>query len=147
MSRVVVARTVALVLGLACSMGAAANTMEPGMYEIVTKMNMGPAGERSRKQTECLTAEEIQTAPEELMQGIDQVGTDCETSQWDFADGVIAMRMTCTVPGGGKASVQANGTYGGTKFSMRTDVAMDMGGMQMKMTNTSEGRRIGDCTE
>ena len=137
-------RITAFVLFLALSLGAWADTPFSGLYEITVTMdstNMPlPVGNNTT--TQCIEGEDFSTDPKAFMG--DQKDSGCEIDDYEIGDGQMRMTMTCDNPGG-KMTMVTQGSYTDESFSTTTEMVMVAGAMTMKMTSTSQGRRIGDC--
>lgn len=135
-----------MMLLCAATVAAAAQTMQPGLWETTTEVksmampNMPPgfkhplAG-RTTSMRHCVRAEDIAKAPESVFQATDG---KCRYTQFRMSGGTIDATMQCQ----GGMTGRSKGTFTATSYAMSNDVAMTNG---MKMSSKITGRRVGDC--
>jgi hypothetical protein len=133
-----------IVLFTALSLAAHAERPSPGMYSITTTMESDmPMPTQTKTMTECLTEEDIAQDPQSLMGGQDEAN-ECDISQFSMEDGEMGMSMVCATPGG-EMTMNTEGTYDATGYTMHSNMRMTGGGMTFNMKSTGVGKRIGDC--
>ena len=116
---------------------AAAAALTPGMYEYTMTMNMSGMSMPARTIQRCLTAEEANA--KDSYAGTQRDGSDCKISDYAESGGKFSYKMSCSKPDKMNATVTGAGTA--TTVSMTMTMTMDGG----TMTQTTNGKRIGDC--
>jgi len=136
--------TFLLIVLLASTSLQAADRPTPGMYSISTKMESDmPIPVQTQTMQECLTEEDIQRDPKAFVGG--QEGTeDCDIGEYAMEDGKMTMSMVCQTEGG-EMTMNTEGTYDATSYTMTSNIQMSSGGMKFNMKSTGVGKRIGDC--
>jgi hypothetical protein len=131
---------------------AAQAQVQPGMWEAsvtVNSIDMPGAPPqvaammkgKTTKQTYCITPEQAKQGPQEML----KQQPSCRFSKYVMARGTISTEMTCK-QNGGTMTARASGNYTPTSFNVTSSATMT-GGMSMKMTSSSSGRRIGPCSK
>jgi hypothetical protein len=140
------ARGAAIAVGLFAAVGCAiaADGLEPGLWKVVTQVDMngmqGPAGAKTR----CLKPEDARDlertfAPEYRVQG-----STCERMNVQWSGQKLSWRIQCTGP----LSMDVAGTYEFDTPRHYTGVVTTLGAMagrEMRTRTTLEGERIGEC--
>ena len=122
------------------AMAGKAITIEPGMWEMTSKMT-SPMSPQPRVQTvnECMTDSEID--PQDL---IPEDGGDCTVTSSDVSGNSMTWALTCNTPGGamtGNGSFTSKGSSGHGNMKMN----MSIEGQSFNMEVSWEGKRIGSC--
>lgn len=142
---------------LMASAGALAQAqVQPGLWEASTTVNsidipgappqaaqmmkgqMASGGRN--KMTYCITPQQAAQGPQEML----KQNPSCRFSKYVMKAGRIATEMSCT-QNGGTMTARATGSYTPTSFSVTSNAVMS-GGMSMRLSSTSTGRRIGPCS-
>lgn len=136
------ATVAAFFVTLACvSSPAAAFEVNPGKWEITstTKMAMMPEP-RTKTSTECIkekTAEEVLgTLTQKNVCKITSHSEKGETLEWEME---CSEKGSPVTKGTGKITSQGETLSGGMNLSM------EMGGQEMKLETTWDGKRVGEC--
>ncbi len=125
-----------LVAALACTTGAFAQELRPGLYRQETIMQGPGAPGRPMASQECVTKKDID-------EGLVRLGQDkddgCRASDVKRAPGRVSYRVKCEESAG-----EVHGTYTADsyEFSM-TASPKDAGGRSIKVV--TRGKRAGDC--
>ncbi|MBU0751408.1 MAG: DUF3617 domain-containing protein [Gammaproteobacteria bacterium] len=127
-------------LAAASGLAQAAPVMQPGMWEITTRMEMPgmPAGMGQHVTQICYRASDVQdvsrTVPKDK---------NCEVKDYKLSGNTASWRMECR----GETAMSGSGTftYAGNSYSGTTKFTMKQGGQTMNMTQTYSARRVGDC--
>ena len=137
-------QAIVLLLFLTHAILASAATPASGLYEITVTMDSAnmPLPARNSTTTQCIATEDFSTDPKAFMG--EQKDSGCEIDDYEIGDGQMHMTMTCDNQGG-KMTMVTQGSYTDDSFSSTTEMEMAAGTMTMKMSSTSQGRRIGDC--
>ena len=134
-----IAATALLVQPLICNAG----TLTPGLYEYTINMNMpgkpanAPAMPAQVVQ-HCLTAKDVATKG----YGAPPKDSDCQVQDMQETSGRFSYRISCTKPQ--KMDGTVKGTATATSLTM--DMTMSMGS-HGSMTQSTSGKRIGDCKQ
>lgn len=137
--RGVVATTMLLALPLV-SAGA---TLTPGLYEYTIKMNMpgmpanAPAMPAQTVQR-CLTAKDVAAKG----YGAPPKDSDCQVQDMKESGGQFSYKLACTKPQKMDGTVKGSATA--TSINMELTMAM---GSHGNMTQSTSGKRIGDCKQ
>lgn len=96
----------------------------------------------------CLTANDAEEGFKDMFKDLGK-GGECTYDKFDVSGGKLDARMTCNIPGQGRAVMLVNGAATTTGSDVTVSMEMSggsspMGNMKMKMHMTSE--RVGDCT-
>jgi len=92
----------------------------------------------------CITKEQAENPGAEFFAAQDK--TACEVKKFDMSGGAISSEMSCSNMGApGKMNMAMDGQYGPSSYDMTMTMNGDAGGMKMKMSAKSSGKRIGDC--
>ncbi len=139
-------QSVCLFLSLVCigifllsgSVSAGGPNLEPGKWEITTKVNIpGMPAEMANREfvhTQCLTEEDF------VPRGSQSRSGDCEIRDMKQKGDTVTWTMHCNT-GQGKMTGKGRITYSGDTFE--GDMTTMMPGMEMKQQ--MKGRRIGAC--
>jgi len=123
------------------------NPMKPGMWEITTQTEMPGMPYKMPPMTfkHCIT-------PAMLARnnGLDEQksppGTHCERSKMNISGNQAEWSLSCT----GKTNMSGHGTVtwdSANSYHGETHLTMDMGGHTSNVTQTMQGRRIGECSK
>ena len=146
-----IARISAASLLLLASAGAAhaASPIQPGQWEMTTKIDtlampgappaMAQAMRQPRTVRTCITPAQAAQGP----RGIQQADKTCKIGRYDVAGGKYVADVVCTRPTGTMTTHTA-GTYTPTSFVSKSQMK-STGQMQMAMTMTVTGKRLGAC--
>jgi hypothetical protein len=118
----------------------AAPVINPGLWEITTRMDMPgmPAGMGQRTSQICYRPNDVQDAARTVPKD-----RNCEVKDYTLSGSTASWRMECR----GETQMSGNGTftYSGNTYRGATKFSMKQGGQTMNMTQTYSARRIGDC--
>lgn len=140
-----------IAFAFALTLAAAAHAqVQPGQWEsTVTVQSVDMPGAppqvaammngKTTRQTYCITPEQAAKGPQEML----KQSPSCRFTKYSMTGGVLSTAMTCS-QNGGTMTVEANGKYSPTSFSV-TSTAVMSGKMSMRMTSASNGRRLGPC--
>ena len=121
----------------------AAPDMQPGMWEITTKMEMagmeGMPAMPPNTVRQCIRPAEVQSGSATVPKGDPQ----CEVKDYRMQGKTASWRMECK--GANAMSGSGTITYGGASYSGRTQFTMHEQGQAMTMNQIFSGKRIGDC--
>lgn len=121
----------------------AAPDMQPGMWEITTKMEMagmeGMPAMPPNTIRQCIRPAEVQSGSATVPKGDPQ----CEVKDYRMQGRTASWRMECK--GANAMSGSGTITYGGASYSGKTQFTMKEEGQAMTMNQTFSGKRIGDC--
>ncbi|WP_018870090.1 MULTISPECIES: DUF3617 family protein [unclassified Thioalkalivibrio] len=130
---------------LALPVAAQAETpnLEPGEWEYThttTIEGMPQMQDQVEVTRECVTQEDIEKGEDVI-----EVPEECTLDHVDVRSDGADFAMTCTDPQGGRATMEGEMRFMGTRSegTMTTDVDSPMGPMTIIME--IEGERIGDC--
>ncbi|WAT17845.1 DUF3617 domain-containing protein [Aurantiacibacter sp. MUD11] len=147
-----------IVIGIAAlGIAASAAAIEPGNWEATSRMvdielpDSIPAetagmvrqmlGDRTFTSTTCVTADQIQNAPENLFR---ETNGDCQYSEFDMSGGTLHAVAQCNTEEG-TMTMTMDGTYTDTTYDMTMAMRGDMGMGPMTMNYAVTGRRVGTC--
>lgn len=123
----------------------AAPPMNPGLWEITTRMEMPgmPAQIPPMTMRHCYTAAELAKPGA----GVPQSRDDCKVENLNQTSTSTSWRVSCNSPrgnmtGDGHIQFKDGGSYQGT---MKMTMEKGPAGAPMQMTQTYSGRRVGDC--
>jgi Protein of unknown function (DUF3617) len=128
---------------LAAASPAAAEPLQPGLYEIAVRLVMPNLGDAIQPATlrRCLPPAAIADGSAFAVLSSNNPLAACPRLDWKFKDGFTAFRIACEGPNMAKAD--ASFEAAGDRFQGR--FVMNMGGKNMTMTEYQLGRRIGNC--
>lgn len=121
----------------------AAPNMQPGMWEITTKMEMagmeGMPAMPPQTIRQCIRPADVQSGSATVPKGDPQ----CTVKGYKMQGNTASWQMECK----GENAMSGNGTvtYGGTSYSGKTQFNMNQDGQAMTMNQTFNGKRVGDC--
>lgn len=121
----------------------AAPNMQPGMWEITTKMEMsgmeGMPAMPPQTIRQCIRPADVQNGSSTVPKGDPQ----CTVKGYKMQGNTAFWQMECK----GENAMNGTGTvtYGGTSYSGKTQFNMNQDGQAMTMNQTFNGKRIGDC--
>jgi hypothetical protein len=130
---------------LAAGIGArAADPLEPGLWRVVSHVEMNGMQAPADAKTRCLKPDDARDlertfAPEYRVQG-----STCESVQIEWSGQKLSWRVRCT----GALSMEVAGTYEFDTPKHYTGVVTMLGSMagrEMRTRTTLEGERIGEC--
>lgn len=141
---------------LAASASVANARVQPGQWEasytvnsidmpgappqVAQMMKSQMAGGKKNRMTYCITPQQAAQGPQEML----KQNPSCRFTKYSMKGGTISTEMSCS-HNGGTMTARANGSYTPTSFNVTSSAVMS-GGMNMRMTTTNIGRRIGPCT-
>ena len=143
MKRKLVRRAVAGSILFVMPLISSAATLTPGLYEYTIKMSMpgmpanAPAMPAQTVQ-HCLTAKDVATKG----YGAPPKDSDCQMQDMKESGGQFSYRISCTKPQKMDGNVKGSATA--TSVNMEMTLAM---GTRGTMTQTTSGKRIGDCKQ
>jgi Protein of unknown function (DUF3617) len=122
----------------------AADALEPGLWKVVTRVEMNGMQAPADAKTRCLKPDDARDlertfAPEYRVQG-----STCEPMQVEWAGQKLSWRVRCTGP----LSMEVAGTYDFDTPRHYTGVVTMLGSMarrEMRTRTALEGERIGEC--
>ncbi len=121
----------------------AAPNMQPGMWEITTKMEMagmeGMPAMPPQTLRQCIRPADVQSGSSTVPKGDPQ----CEIKDYRMQGNTASWRMECK--GANAMSGSGSMTYSGTSYSGKTQFTMKEEGQSMTMHQTFNGKRVGDC--
>jgi len=121
----------------------AAPDMQPGMWEITTRMEMpgmeGMPAMPPNTIRQCIRPAEVQSGSATVPKGDPQ----CEVKDYRMQGKTASWRMECK--GANAMSGSGTITYGGASYSGKTQFTMKEEGQAMTINQTFSGKRIGDC--
>lgn len=121
----------------------AAPNMQPGMWEITTKMEMtgmeGMPAMPPQTIRQCIKPADVQNGTATVPKGDPM----CEIRNYKVQGTTASWQMECK----GENPMTGNGTvtYSGNNYSGKTQFTMNQDGQSMTMNQSFNGRRIGDC--
>jgi hypothetical protein len=130
---------------LAAGSGAvAADALQPGMWKVVTRVEMNAMQAPAEVKTRCLKPDDARDlektfAPEYRVQG-----STCERMDVQWSGQKLSWRIRCTGP----LSMDVAGAYEFDTAQHYTGVVTVLGSMagrEMRSRTTLEGERIGEC--
>jgi hypothetical protein len=130
-------------LMLASLSAVAAPNMQPGMWEITTKMEMagmeGMPAMPPQTIRQCIRPADVQSGSATVPKGDPQ----CTVKGYKVQGNTASWQMECT----GANAMTGNGTvtYSGASYSGKTQFTMHQDGQAMTMNQTFSGKRVGDC--
>ncbi|HEX8640876.1 MAG TPA: DUF3617 family protein [Allosphingosinicella sp.] len=146
--------------------GSQSSTLQPGQWEMTTKMTEVEApgmpeaalaqmrtamASQTQTRSDCMTQEEANNPAGNIVNAGTQSG-GCNFTESTFAGGNINVRGTCTGPGGpGSMQMAITGTYTQTEINgristeMQAPAGMPGGAQSIRVSGTLTGRRTGEC--
>lgn len=121
----------------------AAPNMQPGMWEITTKMEMtgmeGMPAMPPQTVRQCIKPADVQNGTATVPKG----DPKCEMKGYKVQGNTASWQVECK----GENPMSGNGTvtYSGNSYSGKTQFSMKEDGQSMTMNQTFNGKRIGDC--
>lgn len=121
----------------------AAPDMQPGMWEITTRMEMagmeGMPAMPPQTIRQCVRPADIRSGTATVPKGDPQ----CEVKGYKVQGNTADWQMECK----GANAMSGNGTvtYSGTSYRGKTKFTMKEEGQSMTMNQTFTGKRVGDC--
>lgn len=120
----------------------AQNTMQPGLWEITTEVDMPGMPMKLPPQTirHCYTAADLANSENTVPQSGDG---NCQVKNYRIEANTASWEIECSGEGAmrGKASM----TFSPNSYTGRMDAVMHSPGGNMEMNNHWRARRIGDC--
>jgi len=126
---------------------AADNPMRPGMWEITSQTDMPGMPYKMPPMTfkQCVTPEML-TKDHGLGAPHSPPGSHCERAQYKVAGNHAEWAVSCTgrqkLSGKGSITWDSPDSYRG-----ETHMTMDVNGRTTNMTQTMQGKRLGDCSK
>lgn len=123
------------------------NPMKPGMWEITSRTDMPGMPYKVPPVTfkHCVTAAML-AQNQGLAEPHSPPGTHCERVKFKMSGNHAEWGVSCT----GKTNVSGEGSMtwdSPDSYHGQTHMTMDMDGHTMNMTQTMQGRRLGDCSK
>jgi hypothetical protein len=122
----------------------AAPNMQPGLWEITTRAEMagmeGMPAMPANTVRQCIHPADVQSGSRTVPQGGDP---QCAMKDYKMQGNTATWRMECK--GANAMSGSGSITYSGASYSGTTKFAMTEEGQTMNMTQTFNGKRVGDC--
>ena len=113
------------------------NAMEmPGAPPGIAAMMVG----KTTKIKHCITPEEAARGPQDML----KTNKSCNFTRYSMTGGRLESEMVCK-QGGGTVTATSSGNFTPTGFTATGHSVSSGGGMEMTMTSSTVGRRIGDC--
>jgi len=131
---------------LATGMLAAADGQpSPGQYEVTTLTRYVDVElpETTVTTQNCLTQEDLAKDPASVFAALPD-GKTCSVGEFEMADGIIRMGITCAAPDGDLVMV-TEGSYDESGYAMTSIVTITAGEQQVEMHSTIQGKLMGDC--
>jgi len=119
--------------------------MKPGMWEITTRMDMPGMPYKMPPMTlkHCVTPEML-AKDHGLGEQKSPPGSHCERTRMNISGNHAEWAVSCT----GQTSVTGNGTVtwdSADSYHGESHLTMQMNGHTTNMTQTMQGKRLGDC--
>ncbi len=96
----------------------------------------------SQTSRECVRSEDI---VDSILQMDDEQGVECSITDQSVSEDSMTYTMSCTDPQGGSFDIDGEISFMGDTASGVFSATMDTDMGEIDMTQTMEGRRIGDC--
>lgn len=158
--RIILTGAAPLALLAACSGGGDSGALQPGEWEMTTRMTevdipgmpeealaevRRQMGDQAQTSTRCITAEEAADPGGNLF-APSEAGDDCEFAETRVEGGVIDVAGTCRSPDGqSTARMSVQGSYTPTTMEAEISVDVEGGPMEMNMSGTMDAERTGEC--
>ena len=130
----------AALLAAGATAAQAAPVINPGLWEITTRMDMPgmPASMGQHASQICYRPSDVQDAARTVPKD-----RNCDIKDYKLSGNTASWRMECR----GETQMSGSGTftYSGNSYSGSTELSMKQGGRTMNMKQTYSARRIGDC--
>lgn len=93
----------------------------------------------------CITKEQAENPGAQFFAA--QEKTNCEVKKFNMSGGAVSSEMVCNNMGGapGDTTMTMDGQYGPSSYDMTMNMDGGAGGMKMKISAKSNGKRIGNC--
>jgi hypothetical protein len=114
----------------------------PGEYEVTTSSNFNNTPV-TMTTTNCITAEDLDQDPAKIFAD-SAASENCDMSEFQMADGVLLMNMSCNADDGGM-EMTTEGAYTETGYSMNSTITINAGGTTITTEASITATRIGDC--
>lgn len=133
--------TFAVLLLSASAAQAAPPNMQPGMWEITTKMEMPGMPMETPPHTvkHCFKKEDLKESKDAL-----PADKTCKIDDIKESGNTVRWKMSCKGEEGPMAGT-GEITYAGQSYSGTTTMAGKSGGQSFNMTQKYSGKRVGDC--
>jgi len=123
------------------------NPMQPGMWEITTQMDMPGMPYKMPPMTlkHCVTPEML-AKDHGLAEQKSPPGSHCERTKMKISGNQAEWAVSCT----GKTNMTGHGTMtwdSANSYHGVTQLTMDMDGQTRNVTQTMQGKRLGQCTK
>ena len=96
----------------------------------------------SQTSRECVRSEDI---VDSILQMDDEQGVECSITDQSVSEDSMTYTMSCTDPQGGSFDIDGEISFMGDTASGVFSATMDTEMGELDMSQTMEGRRIGDC--
>lgn len=110
----------------------------PGMEDMIRQR----MGDRSFTNSQCLTAEDIDEAPEQLFR---ESEGQCEYSEFDMSNGQMNAVAQCNMEGQTMTMVMT-GTHGADSYRSEMVMNGETPAGEMRITMKATGERVGPCS-
>lgn len=118
----------------------AAPVMQPGLWEITTRMDMPgmPAGMGQHTVQVCYRPNDVEDASKTVPKD-----KNCDIKDYKLSGNTASWRIECR----GETQMTGSGTftYSGDSYSGTSKFVMKTGGETMNMAQSYSARRVGDC--
>jgi hypothetical protein len=143
LSRAVAAIATALLQPLAAPAGAA-DGIQPGLWKVTSKPEIGGAAAPPQVKTRCLTPEQASDVDRTFSPAHRTQNATCERVEHELDGGKLRWRLRCV----GQMSMEVAGAFDFDSPEHYTAVvtsSSEIGRQQIRSRVTIEGQRIGEC--
>jgi hypothetical protein len=118
----------------------AAGGMQPGLWEVTTRMEMAGMPMPPQTVRHCYTRQDVENGDRTVPQADDK---NCKIKDYKLKGNTATWSIVCT----GKNAMSGTGTMttSATSFSGKSNYKMRDNGDTMNMVSHMTGKRIGDC--
>ena len=130
---------------MAGQVGAETPDLEPGEWRMQNRITFEggpPMPEQNQENTECLTREQIEEGPDQLLE--DPEG-NCEVTELEQDASSMRYTMSCAMEGGEDMTMDGEMKFLGDRMEGGYTGEMSAGGETMRMKMEVTGERVGDC--
>src|ERR1700736_3050442 len=140
------ARGAAMVAGLlaGCCCAIAADGLQPGLWKVITRVEMNGMQAPAEAKTRCLKPDDARDLEKTFAPEYRVEGSTCERMNVAWSGQKLSWRIQCTGP----LSMEVGGIYEFDTAQHYTGVITllgSMAGREMRSRTTLEGERIGEC--
>lgn len=131
---------VVLLLTLSSVPAFAAGGMQPGLWEVTTRMQMAGMPMPPQTVRHCYTRQDVEKGDRTVPQADDK---NCKIKDYKLKGNTATWSIVCT----GKNAMTGTGTMttSATSFTGKSNYKMRDNGETMEMISNLSGKRIGDC--